>query len=129
MPLNPDVRRAIATYLALERPGESADAFLSISKRTGTRLTEKAVRDLLAKVGYQARAEGAHPHALRHSFATELLRKGVPITAVGALLGHESLQTAARYTQPSEEDLRAAVGKLELEEERCVPPPPREHST
>jgi site-specific recombinase XerD len=47
-----------------------------------------------------------------------LLRKGVPITAVGALLGHESLQTTARYTQPSEQDLRQAVGKLALEEER-----------
>lgn len=118
VPLNPDVRRAIATYLAFERPSESAEAFLFISKRTGTRMTEKAVRDLLTKVGYQAQAEGAHPHALRHSFATELLRKGVPLTAVGALLGHESLQTTARYTQPSEDDLRAAVGKLALEEER-----------
>ncbi len=43
---------------------------------------------------------------------------GVPLTAVGALLGHESLQSTARYTQPSPKDLRDAVQTLALEEER-----------
>ena len=62
--------------------------------------------------------EDAHPHAFRHSFATELLRKGAPLPTVGALLGHESLQSTARYTQPSERDLRDAVNKLALTDER-----------
>ncbi len=60
----------------------------------------------------------AHPHAFRHTFATELLRKGAPLPTVGALLGHESLQSTARYTQPSERALRDAVNKLALTEER-----------
>lgn len=118
VPLNADVRRAIATYLYEERPGADSSEFVFISQRTKTRLTEKAIRDLTTKYGYQAHSEDAHPHAFRHSFATELLRKGVPLTAVGALLGHESLQSTARYTQPSERDLREAVQKLALEDER-----------
>lgn len=118
VPLNADVRRAIAVYVTLGHPDPQADAFLFNSQRTGTRLTEKAVRGVAAKYGYHAMVEDAHPHAYRHSFATELLRQGVPLTAVGALLGHESLQSTARYTQPSEKDLRDAVAKLSLEEER-----------
>ena len=118
MPLNADVRRAIATYVHEERQGADPGAFLFISQRTKTRLTEKAVREIAAKYGYHAMVEDAHPHAFRHSFATELLRKGVPLTAVGALLGHESLQSTARYTQPSARDLRDAVQKLALEKER-----------
>lgn len=117
VPLNADVRKVIATYLDQERPGADPGAFLFISRRTKGRLTEKAVRQLAAKYGYQAMVEDAHPHAFRHSFATELLRKGVPLTAVGALLGHESLQSTARYTQPSARDLRDAVQKLALEED------------
>ncbi len=118
VPLNADARRTIATYLDQERPGAEPGEFLFISRRTKTRLTEKAVRGLAAKYGYQAHVEDAHPHAFRHSFATELLRKGVPLTAVGALLGHESLQSTARYTQPSARDLREAVQKLALEDEQ-----------
>src|SRR5215207_3148050 len=118
VPLNADVRRALALYLHDERHGADPGAFLFISRRTKGRLTEKAVRELAAKYGYQAMVEDAHPHAFRHSFATELLRKGVPLTAVGALLGHESLQSTARYTQPSAKDLRDAVQKLAVEEER-----------
>jgi site-specific recombinase XerD len=117
VPLNTDVRRAIATYLEQDRHGHEADEFLFISQRTKTRLSAKAVRDLTAKYGYQAHVEDGHPHAFRHSFATELLKKGVPLTAVGALLGHESLQSTARYTQPSARDLRDAVQKLALVEE------------
>ncbi len=118
VPLNADVRRALATYLAHDRPGHTPEEFPFISRRTGTRLTEKGVRETTAKYGYQAVVEDAHPHAFRHTFATELLRKGVPLTAVGALLGHESLQSTARYTQPSAKDLREAVQKLSLEDER-----------
>ena len=76
------------------------------------------MREIAVKYGYQTMVEDAHPHAFRHTFATELLRKGVPLTAVGALLGHESLQSTARYTQPSEKDLREAVQQLALEAER-----------
>src|SRR5215207_9497958 len=116
VPLNADVRRAIARYLTDERHGADPGAYLFISQRTQGRLTEKAVRGIAAKYGYQAMVEDAHTHAFRHAFATELLRKGVPLTAVGALLGHESLQSTARYTQPSERDLRDAVQTLALDE-------------
>ena len=57
------------------------------------------------------------PPVLR-SFATELSRKGAPLPIVGALLGHESLQSTARHAQPSERDLRDAVNKLTLTLER-----------
>ncbi len=117
IPLTIDARKAIARYLA-EREQPDPGDFLVISRRTGGRLTSKAVRDLAGKYGYQAMVGDAHPHAFRHSFATELLRKGAPLPTVGALLGHESLQSTARYTQPSERDLRDAVNKLALTEER-----------
>jgi len=44
-------------------------------------------------------------HSLRHSFATELLEKGISIRYIQALLGHSKLDTTARYT-------RVATGKI-----------------
>lgn len=45
-------------------------------------------------------------HIIRHSFATEMLRKGAKLTTIQALLGHESLKTTERYLAISSNDIR-----------------------
>lgn len=39
----------------------------------------------------------AHPHALRHSFATHCMQCGLPIPDIGRLLGHANTATTLRY--------------------------------
>jgi site-specific recombinase XerD len=45
-----------------------------------------------------------HFHCLRHSFAVNALKNGVPINAVQRMLGHANLATTSRYTQLSPHD-------------------------
>ena len=41
--------------------------------------------------------EAAHPHQFRHTFAVELLEKGVPSGEVSVLLGHRSVKITEKH--------------------------------
>ena len=57
--------------------------------------------------------EDIHFHSLRHSFASNLIKRGVPIVAVKELLGHSDISTTMIYSHVRREDLVNAVKMLE----------------
>jgi integrase len=66
---------------------------------TGRGLRKSAVADwqrALRRVFKDAKVKG-HPHMFRHTFATDLLARGVPIEDVAILLGHATPAITARY--------------------------------
>ncbi len=80
-----------------------------------SRLTESHISAAGARYAFtKARSEcgfenSFRPHSLRHSFATHMLLRGVPIRIIQILLGHSSIRTTEIYThltEPMREDLR-----------------------
>ena len=51
-------------------------------------------------------------HTLRHTFASHLVMRGVPLTAVQMLMGHSSVNTTMRYAHLAPSTLRAAIDLL-----------------
>jgi integrase len=54
-------------------------------------------RRKLTRVFRAAQISKAHPHRFRHTFAVELLKKGVPLENVAVLLGHSSVKITERH--------------------------------
>jgi len=52
-------------------------------------------------------------HTLRHSFATHLLEAGVDVRKIQAVLGHDKLETTARYTRVATGMIAAIESPLE----------------
>jgi integrase len=72
-------------------------------------------RRRLGSVFELAGVESAHPHRFRHTFAVELLKKGVPMEEVSVLLGHSSVRITERHyaawVQARQEILKSHVTK------------------
>ncbi len=88
------------------RSGESA---LFVNAR-GTRLSRKGAWKILKKYASRAGVD-AHPHTLRHSFATHLLEGGADLRAVQEMLGHADIGTTQIYTHVDKRRLREVYGK------------------
>lgn len=54
-----------------------------------------------------------HFHTLRHSFASNLVQKGVPLYTIKELLGHSSISTTEIYSHLNMETLREAIAKFD----------------
>ena len=66
-------------------------------------MTEISLRHFIDKLNKQLQfKENMHPHKLRKTFATQLLRNGCPITTISKLLGHRDIRQTMIYLQIDE---------------------------
>lgn len=115
VPLNATARRAIAAYLKSREHVKSDDALFESER--GTALSIRSIEAVVSELARRARIDRIRvsAHTLRHTFALGYLRHNPgKLVDLANLLGHESLDTTAVYTQPSLEDLADALERSPL---------------
>ena len=78
------------------RTDDNAALFVSI-KKPYDRLASGGIRNMLKKLGIEADVDHVHPHKFRRTTATNLLKHGMPIHEVAAVLGHDKIDTTMEY--------------------------------
>lgn len=94
VPMSRQVSESIRNWLRF-RYGTAPEVF---TDNRGAALSDDQMRYIIKQslLPYVA-PRLAHPHALRHSFATTLINHGVALTKISRMLGHSSLSTTYVY--------------------------------
>ncbi len=103
------LQEARTALLAKRKPGAATEDAVFLSAR-GNRMSADSLRKAFEKhVALAGLDHDVTPHAMRHTFATELLGGGADLRSVQELLGHASLSTTQIYTHVSIERLKEAA--------------------
>jgi len=122
LPLPQEAGDAILAYLADGRPDVADDhIFLRLLAPIGKLESSAAVSFVVRRAAGRAgvKMPGGRAHVLRHSLATALVRKGMPLPTIRVLLRHRSEETTAHYAKVDVPALRKVAQPWPLEASSC----------
>lgn len=113
VPISNRLKQALEEYWKvhpwLAGAGEECSAWHGLLN--ANRITTRQVERIINKAGWNSLGRPVHPHMLRHTFATKLMRV-TDIRTVQELLGHSNVTTTQIYTHPNEDDKKKAIENL-----------------
>lgn len=119
VPLNASARRGLSVYLksrAAHRPHDPL-----FCSETGAGISVRSIQAMVSNMARRAKITRipVSAHTTRHTFALGFLKQNPgKLVELAALLGHESLDTTAIYTQPSAEEMAADLERSRLNVDR-----------
>ena len=109
MPLPVDVGEALTAYLTQARPSTRIRQVFLAAKAPMRPIPPGLVSDVTHRACDRAGLPRIGAHRLRHSLATEMLRRGATIVEVSQVLRHRDLATTAIYAKVDYAALRAVA--------------------
>ncbi|HPI98488.1 MAG TPA: tyrosine-type recombinase/integrase, partial [Synergistales bacterium] len=100
VPFLGEVREKVREYVGKARPLKARPGTDHVFiTRSGQKLRREDFWKIVQKRGKQAgiAVTRLHPHVLRHSFATHVLRRGMDLRTLQEMLGHSSIATTEKY--------------------------------
>jgi integrase/recombinase XerD len=111
MPLPEDVGNAIVDYIRNGRRGTSRTLFVSskVPYRAfaDSQILNSALKSAFERTGLKPPQKYVGSHLLRHSLATDMLRKGASLDEIGDVLRHRSRMTTTIYARHDVDGLRS----------------------
>ncbi len=115
--------RNLLDYLAYtESPKQSTHPMFPThtnkNKAVSPNRVQKIMKQIVQEIGIEERIT---PHVLRHSFATHLYARGVPVAAIEGLLGHDSTDETSIYIHVPVTKKQQALQKIRIDGSAACP--------
>lgn len=113
VPLTPRIIAGIENLYGLVWSATRSDLLSPVffAKDSRKHITTRQVQRIIGSASLAAFGRAIHPHVLRHTFATRLMRvTSTPV--VQQLLGHKHLSSTEVYTHPNGDDCKKAIDAL-----------------
>lgn len=106
VPIMPDLAQELRTHL-----GDRGVGYLFESNRNLPYSARRVQQIVKAKAEKAKIKKRVYPHLLRHSVATTLLERGMPIEQIQKFLGHTKLETTQVYAESTTEMIKESYRK------------------
>jgi site-specific recombinase XerD len=106
----------IFRYLSLKTTPKRQGSLLfpgTKGKTIGTTRVRQMIMEVAHRIGITARVT---PHVFRHTFATDMYNRKVPIEAIQEMMGHETLRETSVYIHISDELQAEVLKKISTKE-------------
>jgi integrase/recombinase XerD len=101
VPILPELAQELRTHL-----GDRGAGYL-FETIHNTPYSPRRIQQIIKETGEEAKiSKRVYPHLLRHSVATTLLERGMPLEQIQKFLGHSRLETTQIYAESSPEMIR-----------------------
>jgi integrase/recombinase XerD len=111
VPLPPDVGEALAGYVRYDRISTSRSLFVTLRAPNGPfkdgQIVNAILKDAFAATGVKPPSPYVGSHVLRHSLATNMVRKGASLAEVSDVLRHRSRSSTMIYAKLDIDSLRS----------------------
>jgi integrase/recombinase XerD len=106
VPILPELAQELQTHLSDRTTGYLFES--NRNSQYSSRRIQQIVKETAQKAKIKKRV---YPHLLRHSVATTLLERGMPIDQIQKFLGHSKLETTQLYAESPSEMIKQSYRK------------------
>lgn len=103
--INSNAEIAIKQYIKFRK--DDNDALFVSDRKPHNRLSKSGVERVVSVIGDRSGiGRKLYPHLIRHTTATDALNRGMSISEVQKILGHEKLDTTMIYAKVSQDNIK-----------------------